>query len=1649
MADKTSTAKIDLLRLYLLRNAKLKRAFVDTLLKPEPALTLSGISKAMVLDLINRGFSVEAISNWQPMIAETAKDMTIRLMEEGFSDEARANSAIQSRIIEPMQNGHFTERCVTALQNRWVDVIAFYRSKLPSSQVVARFTNDAEGIEVIVTKRQADFTIAVRDLRTGAYSPTILIDKDEQEALNKAKKRAGIEEAPGIDTEKLDSEYREAEMDVYHQIKRRAEQAIRNLAPAGAQNAYLQGLTKLFKEQGSYSLDMVREGLLIDACARSEAANIAYYHLSLIYQTQAERIYLNDKVLKRMEEVNSASVGFDYAVFKHVSMFVQSAAKSVTPEIANQAAPLSEQEQQAWRETGATAADIKAIREAGGYAAILADAEKRGKFGDTLDNIITQRLLSVRSVLHDLGWSASDARSLVKGGYRIYLTFNQTGAGRNVIGYAINNIQDTMTVPAADFAKIIDTSVFPDKQEDITLEMTPKLIEKDPYFFDESGKLYHSRLVKYMQEVLLKDSDEASLIYGIDDQDKLIGQKFIATLDSGKIARAKRALQQKGSGVTVYTLAESNVTVYVEAMGLSITQKVPVPNPSWLINGALYDVAVTDTKGQVSEPIRYFEGSKFVRLEPNYNRIHTQSEYVAIFDHDRSSTRIAVAYDELNEWYAKNWIKKSSLGVNIVEMAIENVKTRFSLFKSIEVPDNWIIMNAARPLLGHETVSDGTFLSGRFYAGINPEDGFAVSYIRENIKLDAIVVLQASMSELIEMALAENEEYRAAYEEMEPERQQDALRVLISKLNDRPYKIAVKMLEKARAKLSTNAEEQPQVPPDSDDHFFTKVWQLLKAKNWTKQPNGTWRRDNWMLFFSDRVKTKEPSYINVNLLEGNFADSLGYVLVGYYAKEKLSPEQAVAEIDKLITERTSRMIEQNQGGSAGNTDNPPDSDRPFFDKVAAVLNTLGWKQHPDLPNTMSRNGWKVIFQDRVKVKGASYVIVNTFDRGAAKNINYNIEMGYYANNKDDVNRAVSDIEAKITDHYKDGVINPAFREQDRKFIENVGKLLQANGWERTQDIEGSEVTWGRRNFLLLFVNRAGYNEVSQVTLEAAEDGVFKQVLTLAIGVNDSEEKSVGAVYAALQYAANMHKGQNDPEQKLYRPFDPSEVRMPQPEEFASVFEIEKRIKLLEGSIGWTNSHILEHTQGMLLRVEKFVKNNVHGELARVPRQRWVSLLEKAESNATVRLEPIAVYDNKSYILSDERRIIATAAAKTYYDYFATRYPRAEFYSNQQPGSSILVKNQGKSVGIIMPVGLTATREEILVRANEAQKLASSAEQQRDPLNQQFKTSVNNKPQTDDQVDATIKKLTEQEVRNFINSLVPPSASFSADERADYEDKIQNGLTALGLPSSTVQIIMLRARRANEQKGRQVGYHTNIDANDIVSTMDSMDLLIFNVEDANPLRAKIFSSYEQANEGDLSPGLRKTAEAMYKALINKDVDALMSILYPENRISRRAFELLFDDKIKLSRTIKMTRRQVEDIIREIRNVERTQTGNVEAQPAAQPQRVLDQSVRRDIANTILAQLGSNRFAAMTGAKDFTALEAGGLQFSLPKKLTMGGINKVQILLNSDDTYTVKFWKIYRKGLVYHGTEGPVRTETNVTSNSLRSIFTQVTGLATSL
>jgi hypothetical protein len=96
----------------------------------------------------------------------------------------------------------------------------------------------------------------------------------------------------------------------------------------------------------------------------------------------------------------------------------------------------------------------------------------------------------------------------------------------------------------------------------------------------------------------------------------------------------------------------------------------------------------------------------------------------------------------------------------------------------------------------------------------------------------------------------------------------------------------------------------------------------------------------------------------------------------------------------------------------------------------------------------------------------------------------------------------------------------------------------------------------------------------------------------------------------------------------------------------------------------------------------------------------------------------------------------------------------------------------------------------------------------------------------------------------------------------------------------------------------------------------------------------------------------------------------------------------------------------------------------------------------VANTIYGQLGGARFIAMTGARDFLPGEYS-LAFNLPTSKFNNTVRCVSIMLDANDTYTMRFL----------GTKGfdliELHRVSDVYCDKLQATFTQYTNLYISL
>lgn len=100
---------------------------------------------------------------------------------------------------------------------------------------------------------------------------------------------------------------------------------------------------------------------------------------------------------------------------------------------------------------------------------------------------------------------------------------------------------------------------------------------------------------------------------------------------------------------------------------------------------------------------------------------------------------------------------------------------------------------------------------------------------------------------------------------------------------------------------------------------------------------------------------------------------------------------------------------------------------------------------------------------------------------------------------------------------------------------------------------------------------------------------------------------------------------------------------------------------------------------------------------------------------------------------------------------------------------------------------------------------------------------------------------------------------------------------------------------------------------------------------------------------------------------------------------------------------------------------------------------------EIANEIIRQMGGNKLVAMTGAKNFGAIE-NGVQFKIGKNSKR--VNTVKITLNAMDTYDVEYSWFAKKRGTFEYVNTVKASENGIYNDMLKESFERNTGMYTS-
>ena len=200
------------------------------------------------------------------------------------------------------------------------------------------------------------------------------------------------------------------------------------------------------------------------------------------------------------------------------------------------------------------------------------------------------------------------------------------------------------------------------------------------------------------------------------------------------------------------------------------------------------------------------------------------------------------------------------------QLDVSGIKARFTAETVMDVPANWIVMNAPRPLLGTKTMEGGPFLSGRFYAAIDPADSAAAAFVAENVKLDARVVLQGIDEALqIEMVLVDSEYADAYRSDFQGDELFDALAAQINDLQDKTAAELESIIARARGGAGSGSSvAAPNAGTAAAESPFTPLiagqFNQLPIPDFIKRLESAYEEEESL----DKAKQAAIQYLEVN-----------------------------------------------------------------------------------------------------------------------------------------------------------------------------------------------------------------------------------------------------------------------------------------------------------------------------------------------------------------------------------------------------------------------------------------------------------------------------------------------------------------------------------------------------------------------------------------------------------------------------------------------------------------------------------------------------------------------------------------------------------------------------------------------------------------
>lgn len=520
---------------------------------------------------------------------------------------------------------------------------------------------------------------------------------------------------------------------------------------------------------------------------------------------------------------------------------------------------------------------------------------------------------------------------------------------------------------------------------------------------------------------------------------------------------------------------------------------------------------------------------------------------------------------------------------------------------------------------------------------------------------------------------------------------------------------------------------------------------------------------------------------------------------------------------------------------------------------------------------------------------------------------------------------------------------------------------------------------------------------------------------------------------------------NEAESWRYTPFDASTLKMPT----ATQLQLQKVKKLIlfkapDGTFapGWSEGGMMDVEQTPKLvedALKKYYNGNRESDTLRITPTAARDIIMDRAKTAKVDVKPVSAVEvtSRTYnaknaikrgsnyevsktgglVLANVDEGLALTVDQRFFAYFYKTYRGADFYAKAD-GSLVLVKHNGKVVGVIMPI--RSDDSKMLARALRAGSTSNAAAES--PVEDPAEADLG----ADAESQAALAKV--EAVYTFGNA----TAAFKlwmaeSVDKPDYSPFV--------------------SAKEMDQRAKAHGFTIEWDFHG-GATMDG-------VREPELFDAGAELVFDDAGDTQVLDGIDADG---YVGKIMKDGQVVGRIDMGDDGKAMVFMGAAGDERVTGTegRPFMYSDDDCGEMIDRLAAMlaapAEPEAPTIEPEPPAPSAEELaaQRDARKAVGMTILQQLGGNKFKAMTGAKDIMALSEGlgGLRFSLPTGFSQingksTGINRVFIRLNGSDTYDVEFGGA-------RGTSYIVRATTeDIYAENLREVFTRYTGLETSM